>query len=188
VAEKLAELLHATVKIDADGAMGKAGARGDFGAGHTFDETQDERFAIRIRQRTDGFEDLMGLGWIDASCGVIWLLTYVGLFVECIGGVRLAMKIDGAITGDGGEPSTKAGDVAKGMEAREGLEEDILNEVIDRRVRNSGEENAVDHAGVTGIKHTEGGAIAALRGLDEGDISAAGVGGGVHGSEFRKGG
>lgn len=41
MAEELAELLHAAMKIDADGAVGEAGASGDFGAGHAFNEAED---------------------------------------------------------------------------------------------------------------------------------------------------
>jgi hypothetical protein len=37
MAEKLAELLHATMEIDADRTVREAGASGDFGAGHAFD-------------------------------------------------------------------------------------------------------------------------------------------------------
>ena len=66
-AEKLAELLHAAVEIHAHGPMRKAGARGDFRAGHAFHKTQDERFAIGIRQRADGLENLVSFGLIGAS-------------------------------------------------------------------------------------------------------------------------
>ena len=41
MAEKLSELLHAAMEIYPDGAVGEAGASGDFRASHAFDEAED---------------------------------------------------------------------------------------------------------------------------------------------------
>jgi hypothetical protein len=95
----------------------------------------------------------------------------------------MAVKIHSAVAGDGGEPATEAGDIAERVEAGKGLEENILDEVFDGSVGDFREENAVDHAGVTGIEETERGAIAILRGLDERDIGSGRLGGGIHGRE-----
>ena len=136
MAEKLAELLHATVKIDADGSVREAGARGDFRAGHAFHEAKDKRFAIGFRQRPNGFESLMRFGSIHAICGIHFFVSSVDLLVELIGRLRLAMKIDSAIAGNGGEPPPKARDVAQRVEAGKCPEENILDEVFDCGVRN----------------------------------------------------
>lgn len=136
MAEKFAELGHATVKIDADRSVREAGARGDFGAGHTFYEAKNERFAIGFRQRPDGFESLVRFGLIHAICGVHTLVSFVDLLVELIGRLRLAVKIDRAIAGNGAEPAPKARDVAQSAEAGKRVEENILDEVFDCGVRN----------------------------------------------------
>jgi hypothetical protein len=183
VAKKLAELLHAAMEIDADRAVRQADASGDFGAGHAFDEAKDERFAIGIRQRTNCLKHLVRFGLIHAGCGMRSFLVAVKLFVEFSGRLRMAVKIHGAIAGDGREPATEARNVAERIEAGKGLEENILDEIFDGSVGDFREENAVDHAGVTGIEQTEGVAIAVLRGLDKRDIGAGRLGGGIHGRE-----
>jgi hypothetical protein len=94
------------MKIHANGAVGKAGTGRDFGAGHAFDEAKDERFAVSIGERADGFEDGAGFGagvrgmsrGMSGSVG----LRGVRFFIEFVGGFRAAMKIYGAIAGDGG--------------------------------------------------------------------------------------
>ena len=60
--ENFAEQLHAAMKIDAHGAVGEAGARGDFRPGHALDEAENERFAISVGERAYGFEDGFGFG------------------------------------------------------------------------------------------------------------------------------
>ena len=45
-----------------------------------------------------------------------------------------------------------------------------MNEVFGIGGRNAGEENAVDHTGVTGVEQAEGGAVAGLCGADEGVV------------------
>jgi hypothetical protein len=102
VAEKVSELLHATMEIDADGTVREAGASRNFGASHAFDEAKDERFAIRIGQGTDGLEDLVGFGLSRAGCGMGTFLVAVGLLVKFFGRLRMAVKIRGAIAGDSG--------------------------------------------------------------------------------------
>ena len=82
------------------------------------------------------------------------------------------MKVRGAIAGDGGEPAGEFGDFAERREAREGLEENVLDEVVDVGMGNAGEKDAVDHAGVAGIEKAEGRAVALLGGADEGVVGA----------------
>ena len=95
-------MLHAAMEIDADGTVRKAGTSRNFGASHAFDEAKDERFAIRIGERADGLENLVRLGLIRAGCGMGIFLVAVGLLVKLFGRLRMAMKIVGAIAGDGG--------------------------------------------------------------------------------------
>lgn len=177
MAEKLAELLHAAMKIDADGAVREAGARGDFRAGHAFDEAKNERFAISTRQRADGLKHQVRFGLIRAIGWMDCFLTFMKFLVELVGRPRLAVEIDSAIASDGGEPTAEAGSVAERVEAGKRLEENILQEVVHGRVRDSGEKDAVDHAGITGIKNPESVAVAVLCGVDERDVGAAGLGG-----------
>lgn len=90
------------------------------------------------------------------------------------------MKIGGAVAGDGGEPTGELGDFAERGETRKGLEENVVDKVVDVGVRNAREKDAMDHAGVTGIQETEGGAIALLGGADEGVVGGVVVGSSVH--------
>ena len=94
-------------------------------------------------------------------------------FVEFVAGFDAAVKIGGAVAGDGGEPSGEAGDFAKSAEARQGLEEDVVDEIVNVGEGHAGEENAVDHAGVAGVEHAEGCAVTTLGGAHEGVVGAA---------------
>ena len=96
-------------------------------------------------------------------------------------GLGAAMEVVGAIAGDGGEPTGKIGDVAKRMEAREGLDENVLNEVFHMRIGNAGEKDAVDHTGIARVEPAEGGTVALLRGAHEGVVGGGGIRRGVHG-------
>lgn len=186
MAKKLAELLHAAVEIHAYGPVRQTRPCGDFGTGHAFNKTQDERFAIGIRQSADGLENLVSFGLIGAICGMRLFVAFVDLLVKFVGRARLAVKIDGAVSRNGGEPATKARDVAEGVEAGKRLEENILHEIFDRRVRNLREQNAVNHARVPGIELPERAAITVLCRLHQCDIASARLGSGVHGSQTRE--
>jgi hypothetical protein len=94
-----------------------------------------------------------------------------------------AVKVNGAIARDGGKPSGEFGTFAEGREAGQGLEEDVLYEVVDSGMGNAGKEDTVNHAGVTGIEKTERGAITLLSGAHQDVVGAAGVGGRIHGRE-----
>ena len=173
------------MKSDANGAMGKAGAGGDFGAGHAFDEAEDEGFAVGVGERADRFENGVGFGAgmrrvIRGRSGSA-RLRGGRFFVEFVGGFCAAMKIRGAIAGDGSEPAGEAGDFAKSSEARQGLEKDVLHKIVDVGEGNSGEEDPVDHAGVAGVQKTEGGAITMLSGANERVIGSASFLDSVHG-------
>ena len=137
MAEKVSELLHATMEIDADGTVREAGASRNFGASHAFDEAKDERFAIRIGQGTDGLEDLVGFGLSRAGRGMGTFLVAVGLLVKFFGRLRMAMKIVGAIAGDGCQPASESRHVAERVEAGKGLQENVLDEIFDGRMRDS---------------------------------------------------
>jgi hypothetical protein len=167
------------MKIDAHGPMGEAGALGDFWASHAFDEAKDESFAIGFRERKDGIESGVGFGTRVRSGvarrrgGDFFADGFFGKFV-----VRFAaaVKVGGAVASNGREPAGKFGNLAKSVEARKGLEKNVLDEVVHVGVSNAGEENAVDHAGVAGIEKAEGGTVALLGGAHEGVVRA-----GVHG-------
>jgi len=173
------------MKSDANGAVGESGTGGDFVAGHAFDEAEDEGFAVGVGERADRFEN--GVGFGAGVRGVIRGrsesvgLRGVRFFVEFFGGFCAAMKICGAVAGDGGEPSGEVGNFAESGEARQGLEEDVLQEIVYVGEGNSGEEYTVDHAGVTGIEKAEGRAITTLSRKDQGIVWAAGFADSVHG-------
>jgi len=104
-----------------------------------------------------------------------------GFFVEFFGGFRAAMKICGAVAGDGSEPTREARHFAESGEARQGLEKDVLHEIGYVREGNSGEKNPVHQAGVTGVEETEGGAITSLGGANKVVVGAGGIVDGGHG-------
>ena len=187
MAENFAELLHAAMKIDADGAVREAGASGDFGASHALDEAEDERLAIGFRKREDGVERgaSLGAGVGSATVRRGWLVWFrgVGLFVECNVRLGAAVEVSGAVAGDGGEPASEVRRVAQGIEARKGLEENVLDQVVDVGMRHTGEKNTVDHASVAGVELAKGGAIAVLGGADEGVVGAGGIRRRAHGQE-----
>jgi hypothetical protein len=90
------------------------------------------------------------------------------------------MKIDGAIACDRGQPAGKTRNVTQHMKAAHGLEEYVLDEVVDVGERDARKENAVNHAGVTRVEKAEGGAVAGLGGANEG-VVGAGIGWDGHG-------
>ena len=165
------------MKIDAYGAVREASASGDFGAGHAFDEAKDEGFAVSVGKRADGVEDGVGFGagvrGVSRGRNALFRLGGSRFLVEFFVGFEAAMKIGGAIAGDGGKPSGKAGDFAQIGDAGQGLEEDILHEVVDVGEGNASEENTVDHAGVTGVEQSESGTVATLGGANECVVWAA---------------
>jgi len=160
--------------------MSEAGACGDFGASHAFDQTEDESFAVGFRKRADSVECSVGL-----SEGVrtrrrgkrgrvrIRARSFVGEFVV---GLSASVKIVGAVAGDGSEPTREFGDFAKGDDTRQSLQENILKEVVHVGVRNAREQDAMDHAGVSGVENAEGGPIASLCGPDDGIVCGVDVG------------
>lgn len=176
------------MKIDANGAVGEANAHGDFRAGQALDEAKNERLAISFREGTDGIEDGVGFGagvrrGTEGGGRLLFVLGGSGIFVELVVGFGTTMKIGGAIARDGGEPTGEFGGFTEGTEARQGLEKDVLDEIVDVGIRHAGEKDAVDHARVTGVKKTEGGAVALLRGADERVVGAAVFRRGDHGCE-----
>jgi hypothetical protein len=104
------------MKINADGAVSEAGARSDFWAGHAFDEAKDKRFAVSVGEGADGVEDGVGFGGgvrgVRSGRSAGFSLHGRRLLVEFVGRFCAAMKVGGAITGDGSEPSRKAGNLA----------------------------------------------------------------------------
>jgi hypothetical protein len=93
------------------------------------------------------------------------------------------MKVGSTIASDGGEPAGEVAGIAEGGELREGLQEDVLNEVFDVLGWDAREEDAVDHAGITRVEDTVGGAIAVLRGANEGDVSGRRIEPRIHGCD-----
>jgi hypothetical protein len=166
MAKNFAELLHAAMKIDANGAVGKAREGCDFRAGHAFDETKDEWLAIGFGERADHVENRVGF---DARVGGMLFgkraalnLDDGGFFVEFVVGFRPAMKICCTIASDRCEPARKSRDVTQCVEPRQSLEKNVVNEIINVREGHSAKQNAVDHAGIAGVKKSEGGAVTTL--------------------------
>ena len=155
--------------------MGESCARGNFGAGHTFDKAQDQRLAIGFRKRTDGVEGGAGFG---GGVGVLRSGEFRGwrsffgmrLVVQRNVGLETAMKVCGAVASDGGQPSWKVVGVAQGDELRQGLEENVLDEVFDLVRRDACEKDAVDHTGIAGIEGAISGPVAVLGGANQGRV------------------
>ena len=118
------------MKIDANGTMGESGAGGNFWAGEALDEAEDQGFAIGLGESEDGVERCMGFGGgirRERICGR-WRGGFGvdGFFDKFVVRLAAAMKIGGAIAGDGGEPAGELRNFAERGEARESLEEDVL--------------------------------------------------------------
>lgn len=181
MAKNFAELLHAAMKIDADRAVGQPGACGDFGAGHAFDETQEEGLTVGVGERADRREHVVGFG-SGVRCMRGGGIGRGGIGVEGRLLFGAAVKVNGAMACNGGEPSGKFCGFAKGRKAGEGVEENVVDEVFGIGGRDAGEKDAVNHASVTRVEKAEGGAIAGLRGTNEGVVRR--VGGSGHGEEI----
>jgi hypothetical protein len=158
------------MKIDANGAVGESGASGDFWPSHALDETEDKSFAIGFWEGEDGVESSAGFGGGMRTGSGGSRLNRSGFFHELVERLAAAMKIGGAITGDGGEPAGEFGDFTKRREARKSLQENVLNEIVYIGGRNAGEKDAMDHASVAGIEEAKGGAVALLGSADEGVV------------------
>jgi len=173
------------MKVDANGAVSKAGARGDFGTGHALDEAKDQSFAIAFGEGENGVESSVGFrgGMGTGRRRGVRGIGFCGgrFFDKLVERFTAAVKVRGAIASDGGEPAGEFGDFAERGEARESLEENVLDEVIDVGMGNAGEKDPVDHAGVACVEKTEGGTIALLGGADEGVVEAAVLPRSVHG-------
>ena len=184
-------MLHAATKIDAHGAVSETGAGGDFRAAHALDEAKDKRFAVGVGERADGIERCVGFGAgmrrMTSGRSELFGLRGGGFFVEFVARFDAAVKIGGAVAGDGGEPTGEAGEFAESCEARQGLEKNVLHKIVYVGEGNSGEENPVNHTGVAGIEKSEGGAVAVLGGANKVVVGAAGFVGSVHGRGSRAG-
>ena len=93
-------------------------------------------------------------------------------FVEFVVGFDAAVKIGGTIAGDRGEPSWEARDFAEGAHARQGLQEDVVDQIVDVWEGHAGEENAVNHSGVAGVEEAECCPVASLGGAHERVVGA----------------
>jgi hypothetical protein len=190
LAKDFAEVLHAAMKIDAYGAVRQAGARGDFGSGHAFDETKHKRFAVGFWKREDGFErNARFRGGLRSTTVGGRELAGIGdgVIVERNIGLGAAMKIDGVVARDGGQPAGKTRNVAQGVKAWHGLKKNVLDEIVDVGVRDARKKNAMDHAGVARVEKPEGGAVAGLGGANEGVVGVVGAGIGWDGHGERTG-
>jgi hypothetical protein len=176
------------MKIDAHGAVGESDARGDFWTGHTLDEAKHEGLTIGLGEGADGLEDGVGLGarmgsGRERGRRLPGSFGGGGLFDELLVRFCAAVKIRGAVSSDRSEPPGKFGDFAQGIETWQSLKEDVLNEVVDVRIRHAREKNAVNHASVTGVQEAEGGAVALPSGAHQHVVGAAVFEGSVHGRE-----
>jgi hypothetical protein len=180
------------MEIDANGTVSEAGARGDFRAGHAFDEAEDERLAVGFGERANGVEDGVGFG-AGVGSGVgggrrLLVLRGREFFVEFVVGFDAAVKVCGAVARDGGKPAGEFGGFAKRTESRQGLEENVLDEVVHIGMGDAREKNAVDHADVAGVEKAEGGAVTLLGGADQGVVGAGVIWESAHGRETGAGG
>jgi hypothetical protein len=104
------------MKIDANGAVSEAGAGGDFGSSHALDETENEGLAVGVGERADGIENRVGFGarvrGMTSGRSELFGFRGGGFFVKFVARFDAAVKIGGAIAGDGGKPSGEAGDLA----------------------------------------------------------------------------
>jgi hypothetical protein len=189
-AKKDAELLHAAMKIDANGAVGETSARGDFWSGHAFHETKKQRFAVGFGESEDGIENGLRFGPGVQSAGSRRVSSsWRGVLVERNVGLALAVEVHGAIAGDRSKPGSEAASIAQRLQAREGLQENVLQEVFGIGGRDAREKDAVDHARVAGVEQAEGVTVALLGGANEGVVGGRGrLGGGVHGRQTGAGG
>jgi hypothetical protein len=159
------------MKINANGAMGEAGAGGDLGARHAFHEAKDERLAVSVGERPDGVKHCMrfgaGMRGMTRGRSDKFRLRGYGFFIELIVGLGASVKVGRPVARDGGEPSGKMGNFAQTREAGQRLEEYVLHEIVDIGERNAGQKNAVNHPRVAGVKQTERGPVATLGGTNE---------------------
>src|SRR5580704_6492237 len=77
------------------------------------------------------------------------------------------MEIGSAIARYSGEPATEARGISQGVEARQRLQENVLNEIFHRGMWHAAEKNAVNHASVASVQLAEGAAVTLLGGFDE---------------------
>jgi hypothetical protein len=164
------------MKIDAHGAVREASAGSDFRAGHALDQSKNKSFAIAFGEGEDGVESGAGFdggvrrGRRGRRRRAVFCSS--GFFDEFVKRFVVTVKVGSAVAGDGGEPAGEFGDFAEGGEAREGLEENVMDEIVDVGVGNAREKDAVDHTGVTRVEEAEGRAIALLGGAYEGVVGA----------------
>ena len=157
MAKNFAKLLHTAMEIDADRAVSKAGAGGDFGTSHALDEAKDQSFAIAFGERENGVESGVGFGAGMGSGGGEGegrgsASAASGLFDKLVERLAAAVKVRGAIASDGGEPAGEFGEFAERGEAREGLKENVLEEVVDVGIGERGREGCRGPCGSSGRK------------------------------------
>ena len=150
------------MKIDANGALGEAGACGDFRSGHAFDQTENQGFAISLRQPANGVES--GVGFVVFAGA---RQAGRGLVRDFVKSLRVAMKIVGAIARDCEQPTRKGGGLTKRGQVAERQQKNILDEIIGVGRCDARKQDTVNHARVALVKLAEGRAVALAGGDDE---------------------
>src|SRR5215471_11816704 len=112
----LPQLLHAPVQIHAHRTMLEACARGDLRSGHALYQPQQQNLTVGLRQAANDGQEKASLIVEAASRFALCLLTRQLLRqLDLFHGV--AMVVMRAIAGDCRQPRTKAGDIAKRVQA-----------------------------------------------------------------------
>src|SRR5215831_18502972 len=169
----LAQLLHAAMQVDSNGTWSQSCVSGNLRTGHAFDQAEDQRFAIGVRQSADELQDLLGayFGRVAHPRG-LGCAHREHLFDR---GRRLeatAMVI-GAATCDCSQPASETRGVVQVVKSSKRVQENILNKVVHVGKRNASKQNAVHHSRVTRVQTAERIAVAVARSGNQSGIIRA---------------
>src|SRR6266851_2137964 len=181
-----AEQLHSAIKIYAHRTVRESGTSRDFRPSYSFNKTQDQRlaidfgqFAYRIQQRDAVFD-------CNFPFRILWRFSNSSLLVERVIRLRPAMKIGCAVTCNRGEPRTETRNIAKCCKLWQGLQENVMDQILGSCAGNPRQQNSVHHPDVALVQMAESGAIAALCSFDQRFVTGVFTRSGVHGWPFQK--
>jgi hypothetical protein len=168
--ELFAQQLHAAAQIDAHGPMSQSRAFRDFRAGHSFNESKDQRFAVGLGQGAQHRQNrgrlLLG-GMVGRPC---LYLVFLHWFREFILRYGFPVVIVRAVSSYGSEPGAKTRVISQSVKLPQSGEKDFLDEVINLTGRDAREQDTVNHPGITFVEAAKGSAVPVAGRADEGAI------------------
>src|SRR5882724_70293 len=131
--------MHPAMKIYAHRTVRESGTSRDFRSSHAFNKTQNQWLAIDVRQLADCTQQGDAVFDSDSAFRILWRFGCSSLIVERTIRLRATVKIGCTVTCDSGQPWAETRNVAKCRKLRQGLQENVVDQILGGCAGNSRE-------------------------------------------------